>query len=300
MEARKQLRIAVIVTLGVAVACVGIALVIVFTSGLGGRVGPSFSVEDRRSFPLEGVDRVSVNAVDERVRVIDSADGRFSVRLYGRARGSRDSLPRLVADVTGSTLTASVEHRPLGISPWSDLALELTVPRGYEKELSAVTVSGDVEIADHAYGALFVGTTSGTARIGAVRADSMEAHSTSGELAARSITSREASLTTVSGALRVKYQSGNLSARTTSGPINVGYGSQPGTVDITSTSGSVTLGLPAGSDFTLDARSVSGGISCAFPLTVTTHSERALEGVAGKGTAVVRIQTISGGIRITR
>jgi lia operon protein LiaG len=301
---RKSLRTAVIVTAAVAAAALGIAAIIGFSTGFGrvsGGGAGGFTVEESRTFPAEGVEKVTVSAVSEKVRVLDSTDGRFSIRLYGDVRAARrDAVPRLFADSAGGLLTARVEH-PLAAFPlWNDLTLEIRVPRGYARVLSAVTVSGELEIADHAYGALSAATTSGAVRIGTVRAETFEAHSTSGELEVESLAGREASFSTVSGEIVVKSLTGNLKARSTSGAIRMRFAGEPGSVDIGNTSGEVALALPAGSGFTLDAWSVSGGVSCEFPLTVSSHTERSLAGVVGSGTAAVRIQTVSGEIRISR
>jgi lia operon protein LiaG len=302
MKAKNPFRMAVIITAAVAVAALGIAAVIGLSFGVtrGGRGAGAVTVDESRSFPAEGVTKISVSAVSERIRIIDSGDGQITARLSGTVRaGSRAAAPRLAAEAAAGVVAVKIQRRPAFV--WSDLTLTVSVPRGWAGALAADAVSGEVEIADHAYGdALAVTTTSGKITLGSVAAAAITARSTSGEIKAAAVASPKATFTTVSGAVEVRSLTGGLTARSTSGEISVRFAAQPGAVDVSSTSGEVTLAFPSDAGFTLDARSTSGSITCDFPVTLKGGREHALSGAVGSGAAPVKVATTSGEIRITR
>ncbi len=109
-------------------------------------------------------------------------------------------------------------------------------------------------------------------------------------------------ITSVSGHVRVKSLRGDLTARTVSGDMSLTYPAGPGRLDVESTSGSVTLHLPAGASFILDAHSTSGDIRCRFPITISQSADgggrHALAGTVGAGAGRIQVRTVSGDMRI--
>jgi hypothetical protein len=68
---------------------------------------------------------------------------------------------------------------------------------------------------------------------------------------------------------------------------------------IHSSSGGVTLRLPPDAAFDLDARTSSGGINSAHPITMSGSIDRNhLQGKVRGGGAPVEVRSSSGGIRI--
>jgi lia operon protein LiaG len=262
------------------------------------------TVDETKVFPSSGLAGVDVNAVSEQVRVTQTSDERITVRFHGSVRGVRpDALPALSAEAAGGVLSIRILHWPrVGLAMLaSELIIDLAVPRSYGKDLSVRTVSGEVDMDDHTLSGLSVTTTSGAVHLQVMHAARAAVRTTSGELTAAELSGGKTTLTTVSGEIDVRSLSGDVYARTTSGAVRLRYAAQPGAVEIGSTSGEVTLLLPAEARFTLDARSTSGDIRCDFPLTLSGgKGAHALKGTAGGGATPVRIQTVSGEIAITR
>jgi DUF4097 and DUF4098 domain-containing protein YvlB len=65
-------------------------------------------------------------------------------------------------------------------------------------------------------------------------------------------------------------------------------------------SGSVDLEAFSALDAFVSLRSVSGGVACGFPLTVTEQRRNSLEGNIGSGSSRVEVTTTSGLITIRR
>jgi len=243
----------VIVTAVVAVVSLAIAGLIGFTAGgfdprQAGR--PGLSVDQRKTLDLVGVELLSISSVGEEVRIVEGQSGSVEAWLHGTVSAEdRDAMPRLEAARNGTTAEITAEReRRFGFGPlWSNLVLEVSVPKGYAGRLTAKTVSADIE----------------------------------------------------AGAL-----SGDTTVHTTSGDVRVSFSAMPARLEASSTSGTITLRLPADAGFTLDARSTSGDISCKFPITVsesqTGGGRHALHGVVQAGAGKVLAHTVSGDIRIER
>jgi DUF4097 and DUF4098 domain-containing protein YvlB len=126
-------------------------------------------------------------------------------------------------------------------------------------------------------------------------------------------------LNTVSGSISTNG-SRDLHASTTSGSIDFVFagkaldahsvsGSMEGTIDSIEKGGSVAMRTVSGSvrvdafqglDASLDLRSVSGAVSCDFPVSVVEQRPRRLQGRIGQGSIPVEIRTTSGQISISQ
>jgi DUF4097 and DUF4098 domain-containing protein YvlB len=106
-------------------------------------------------------------------------------------------------------------------------------------------------------------------------------------------------LSTASGQIRVRGANGGLTAGTASGSIQIS-GKPDANWTLSSSSGSISLDLPSGTPFTLDARTTSGGIDVDHPLTVSSiHGRhREIHGAVNGGGPTIAVETTSGSIRI--
>jgi lia operon protein LiaG len=300
----------VIITAIVAGAALALAALIGLAAGnfqprQFGRMGTT--IDERKSLPLGGIDQITVNGVSENVRIIEAAGDTVDVWFHGTmGTGSPDAVPRLAAMTAGSTAEIRLDrirNFTIGFF-WSDLVLEVSVPKGYAGKLSVQGVSSDIEVADHAYTGLALSTTSGNVRLGDMNADSFAMRTTSGDLVVSSITSRHSDISSVSGDMNVKSITGDAVVHTTSGTVKLTYAGVPSRLDASSTSGDVTVRLPADAQFILDARAVSGDVTCRFPITITENraggGRHVLSGAVGTGTGTIAVTTVSGDIRIEK
>jgi DUF4097 and DUF4098 domain-containing protein YvlB len=187
---------------------------------------------------------------------------------------------------------------------------------GVTGEVALTSSSGDVTARDIAHG-LAVTTSSGEStlsRVGGrieVQTSSGDVRLDQGQVVDANIqtSSGDIDLSGVSGALTLGSSSGDVTVRdahdgrlniqTESGEVNY-TGNLAGDSSITTSSGDVTLHLPAGSAFVLDASTSSGDMESEFDLRERQQSDRSLSGVAGAGGAALKIATSSGDIDIGR
>jgi lia operon protein LiaG len=300
----------VVITAIVAGGCLGIAALIGLAAG--GFAPWEFrrtgvTVDERKSLPLTGVDLVALTTIADNIRVIDGKGDSVEAWLHGTAGAvNPDAVPHLVAERAGSTADIRVERKqPVIIGHlWSDLTLEVSLPKGYAGRLSVKSVSADINVVDHAYAGLALSTTSGEIRVGAVSALDFSMYSISGDLSATAVSSRRADMSSVSGDVEVKSLAGDTTVHTTSGGVKIAFAVTPPRLDAASTSGDVMLRLPSDARFILDARSTSGNISCTFPITISERAagggNHVLAGAVGSGPKTVAVRTVSGDIRIER
>jgi len=276
--------------------------------GAGGGSGRAETVDQAKSLPLAGVDRIEVEVVSSNVTIAEGSGGTLSARLTGAVAASGMlRIPELIAETSGSTASFRVDHKNAGVMlGWyrSDLRLEVAIPKDYRGALRIRSVSADLELPPgRSFTTLEARTVSGAIEFGAFTADRFTAHSVSGDIRCDAATA-SADLSTTSGAIIVGGLTGDCTARTVSGKVELAWTSFAGSIDVGTTSGDVTLAIPAGSGFRLDAASTSGRISTEHPVAVQGSAagpgRRTLAGDVGSGAGSVKVRTVSGSITIAK
>ena len=195
--------------------------------------------------------------------------------------------------------------------------LKIKVPRG--SEIDATAVSADV-ISSNVLGAQRLKSVSGSIKADIAQAD-VEAKTVSGDVILRGQGKpAELHITTISGNIRLDHGAGDIEATTTSGDLNVQL--DPGhSIRVRTISGRMIVNGKLMKDADLDAETVSGdvglhaGAEDGYEYEVTTFSgnirncfnvetERTnrygpgerLSGSRGKGSAHVRLKTMSGDV----
>ncbi len=288
-----------------ALVFLGIAAILFFTTGiasLGER--KSVTINEERSFSLEGVEAIDLSTISTEIRVGTSASGKIEARLSGTVTTNypEKAIPTLESETRGRALKIWTERRQKMVLVFgyhsSDLTLEIDLPAGYAGKLAIKAVSGDLALADRIVTELALHTTSGGFELTGIEAPKFNLSTTSGDVRVRDLKTEEAEFSSVSGDIRVKGFAGDIDLETTSGEIDIDYARFDNTVQIRSTSGDVRLDLPKMAEFRLNARTISGDIDCDFPITMTGSGRRSLEGTVGSGTNTVIIKTVSGDIDV--
>jgi hypothetical protein len=106
----------------------------------------------------------------------------------------------------------------------------------------------------------------------------------------------------VSGSIDFVSTGGRIGVNTTSGQVRgeILALTQGDSVQVESISGSVELEAFSGLDATVTLQSVSGSISCDFPVQVSEQRRNRLEGTIGGGSVPLEVKTVSGRIRLQR
>ena len=244
-----------------------------------GRLG-EFEVDTEKSFAIDGIGELRVRAVSTDLRVHETEGGELRVHFHGRA--SREHLlPELILDQAGNALYVEIRHRrTFGLDfGYQHTILDLYVPRQLAADVELKTVSGGITV-------------------DALRAKELSLATVSGGIAAARLSAGRTNAATVSGDCRLQGITGDLDLHTVSGEARVEIAEFAADITARTTSGDVRFDLPEGSEFTLAARSVSGNISCAFPVAIGERTQRNLSGTVGGGRNRIEINTVSGDVEI--
>jgi hypothetical protein len=223
------------------------------------------------------------------------------------------------------------KNRNLSVS----ITYNLMVPKGASPSVN--TVSGDIVVADIG-GDVKASAVSGEVKLGKV-GGGVKAKSVSGGVVLQgakngahcevvsgmikvSDVTGDVSVKGVSGDIELTDIRGNLTASTTSGEIYMKNINEAETVkakilsgdlkyegdimasgvyEFQSHSGDVTLLIPAGTAFDLEAKTFSGSIDSDFDLTISGKiSKKSIKGKANGGGADIEVQTFSGDVKIRK
>jgi len=244
-------------------------------------------VDEKESLLLKPGDALRIRVVSADVSVSDGEGDSIGCWFHGTvSTTSSDNVPHLKVNRSGNTVEVLVEweDRPRRGAVRDDTNLEISLPRAYGGDLSARSVSGGIELESHDYSSLKLETVSG-------------------RIEAAGVSARTLNLDSTSGAIDISAQAGDVDARTVSGGVALDLRDAPARAAVETVSGSVRMEMPPAAAFSLDARSVSGSLSCGFPLEGPGSSagpgQRSLRGKHGSSTAPITIRTVSGSADIT-
>lgn len=175
------------------------------------------------------------------------------------------------------------------------------------------------ERAEEIAGAVEIGVDGGHIRAGGPSAGRRESWAVSYEL--RVPRSIDLDLATVNGGIDVNGVSGDIAFRATNGGVSLvglagdvhGRTTNGGLhvelagerwdgsgLDIQTTNGGITMGVPGNYSAELVTRTMNGGIDVDFPVTVQGRIGRQIEATLGSGGPTIRAITTNGGVHIAR
>jgi DUF4097 and DUF4098 domain-containing protein YvlB len=221
-----------------------------------------------------------VNNISGPVKIEGWTGNHIEVHYVKQARG-RKALDELRIEIKeeGENLRIRPIYPVSARARFGSVSFEVKVPAGL-KELEVHNISGQIEIRNLASDvAQKLETVSGS--ISTER---------SGDLWIKSI----------SGSLDFAFAGRSLQARSISGRVGgkIRALEPGGSAELETVSGAVELEAFPGMDATLHLSSVSGSISCDFPVQISEKKEHRLEGRIGQGSSSLNIKTVSGSIRI--
>jgi hypothetical protein len=188
---------------------------------------------------------------------------------------------RVQIEPRGSRLVIEEKREPLFAARTGSISFSVSIPKGV-KLVVAHSVSGSITVSGVEPGIdQALSTVSGSI-----------SSSESGDLEA----------TTTSGSIGFSFAGKELKASTVSGSINGEIDSieTGGSVRLKTVSGSVQVQAFSGLDASVALSSVSGGVSCDFPITISEQKRNSLKGKVGSGAVPVDISTVSGRISINK
>lgn len=110
----------------------------------------------------------------------------------------------------------------------------------------------------------------------------------------------ETHLESVNGSIEASGLTGAGRFETVNGSIRVAYAAMPaaGDLSLSTVNGTCKLTLPEKAGFELDADTVNGRVSCAFPITLEKSGKRELRGPVNGGGTRVNLESVNGNLTV--
>lgn len=281
------------------------------------------NIDEEKTFASDGIRTLTVKSTSENINIISDDSSEIRAHLYGSYASSDKTLkPKLVVEKDGDNLVVSIDNKSgiMLLQFTCDLKLDIYVPKAYDKELDITSTSGEVSSDDALkLDRVQIKTTSGEIAVKSMDAAKAVLNSTSGEIYAEGIfgdldidstsgtivsqnlTAASGKINSTSGEIKLKGSIDGIVAGSTSGTIIIDTDRLTKDMAVSTTSGEIVVKLPADANFKLAAKSLSGEIDCAFPITVTGNKKpNNLEGSVGTGNCSVSLSSTSGSINITK
>ncbi|MEO7158527.1 MAG: DUF4097 family beta strand repeat-containing protein [Vicinamibacterales bacterium] len=141
-------------------------------------------------------------------------------------------------------------------------------------------------------------------RINVPRRNDLDLHASNGGITIVGV-SGNMRFDTTNGGVKLQDIGGRVNGETRNGGLNVllsGNQWDGEGLDVETSNGGVTLGIPDGYNAELETRTVNGGLRIDFPITVQGEltSRRGISTTLGSGGPLVRVRTTNGGVKIGR
>ena len=320
------------VILGVVLMVVGIILALANFTGLGLNSFSSFNqifgivrsnnndVDVERTESVRGISHISVASVSDNINLIPVDSDEIKAHYYGSYSTSNpDYRPELVVEKKGSQLNIEIKYQSnhVHVSFFSNLKLDVYIPMQFKDDLVINSTSGEVAVGRFELHEMDYSNTSGNLNaewIDAEKAtlsttsgetmlagkfESFKYTTTSGNFVSDDFTSKKTEFNTTSGEISLAGQMGDVKAEAISGNLNFSYSHFGNTIEANTVSGEVEIRLPEDAGFELEYVTVSGDAQCDFAVS-GSQAKKGLKGTVGSGEGAVRINKVSGNLKIRK
>lgn len=274
----------------------------------------NYSVMGKYDVDAGGINSIEINWTAGRAEIEPYSGDK--IYFEESARRELEDQYKLAYEISGSTLKIKYIN---SLISWNvpSKRLALKVPQELAQKLAGFTVdstSADVAVTGLTAKKARLHTVSGDADATQCNFTELRLESTSGDLQTENVTAEKAETSSTSGEISLYGKYTEVKSNTTSGDVQINAerlkvfsgGSVSGEIDVVSdafpqkvdmstTSGDVSLTIPEGEGFTVNFSSVSGKLRCDFPVV-----NQGNESIYNNGAAFIKMNTVSGDARISK
>ncbi|MCX7708461.1 MAG: DUF4097 domain-containing protein [Clostridia bacterium] len=274
----------------------------VFVKSAGKTGNQDINIE--KEFNAADIKDMSISTSSTNINVIPVDTNAVKVHYHGYFRGmAGKTAPELEVGLNGSRLVVREKHKvniSIGFNFTNqELKLDLYVPKSYAGSLELGTSSGDVNVDGLSFDRFNFSSSSGNLHAASLNTKNAELNTSSGDFTVKGF----------SGGLRFNSSSGkldasdvdltgNMSVNTSSGDINVDFSKLAGNINSNTSSGEVKLRLPENAEFDVQFDTSSGDFETNFPLTQNIKNRHEVRAKAGNGGSNITAHSSSGDLQI--
>lgn len=271
-------------------------IVIIIILGLGG-INMMREINEEKSVSMDQINTIQVDMTTVGVHIIRTeTSNEVKVNFHGKAMQEI----KLVSETNNKTLFVTVQRKHEKFPLYEDAVLDVYIPKGYTKNLSLKMLSGDVKIDSFKLENFTLDTSSGKLEAEQLKADKISINSTSGNLKIKKIDTKILDVKGKSSAINIDECIANETGiETSTGKVLVSYKAfEDQNINITTSTGSVTLELPETAEFLVEAKTSSGKFQSDFPIKTTDKKD--IKGQVGTKNNKLLLKTSSGSINILK
>ncbi len=236
--------------------CFAIGIVINLSSGNFRQEKKEINISKSES--IDGVDYLDISSTSANIK-LEKTDGKEMIVNYtGQLRTSQNEEPSVSIERKDSKLTikSGMKDVMLGLTFFDNFLLEIKIPEKVWNEISVKSVSGDIAMS--------------------------------------SLNANKYNIENTSGNLDFTDCLGDQHIKTVSGDIKVLDKVLQSNKYLSTTSGDISLFLPADGNFSLAFKTVSGDISNSLNLPMMQSDKRHATAKAGDGKYTISVDSVSG------
>ncbi len=282
-----------------------IGIVITYSATDSVDFGKTITIDEEKTFTIDEVNNIKINTSSSDVNFILVDGNETTAKYYGEVHCFACNLKyKLTGDKMNNTVEFKTRFTSFGIQLFSDVNLDIYIPRTYANKLNISTSSADVIIKDlsSTLSDLVIDTSSGDIELVNIEVENKTDLSTSsGDITLKSVSS-DIDFYTSSGDLDVSNLDGDFIGITSSGEIDLHSISENFYINIRTSSGDVDVNVNNEASFDFTTSTSSGDIEVNFTYTVdgTTNTEDYITGSVGESSNnELIINTSSGDITIS-
>jgi DUF4097 and DUF4098 domain-containing protein YvlB len=278
------------------IVCMMILIMAVIAAAVIGGLNRMRDINEEKSISINEINAIRVDMTSIRVHFIRTKTGNeVKANFHGKAMQEIE----LITNTDKDTLFITVQRRHENLPIYEDVALDVSIPEIYTKNLSIKMLSGDVKIDPLNLESLIFHTSSGKLEAEQIKAGEIAVTSASGSIKMDDCNAKKTKIITSSGNITLKNSVGDLDLKSSSGKVQADYMNfENQNMKIETASGSVKLELPDTAEFLVEAKTSSGDFKSDFPIQITNKKD--VNGQIGTKNNTIMLQTLSGSMKICK
>ncbi len=238
-------------------------------------------IDEEKVLDGSNINDIEINCYNVNVNLIPEDDNKIRAHISGNipVKGSGQAYSLLVSSSEGKASIEVKWDKTITVALMKSQQLDIYIPKEYDKSIG-------------------IDASNGTVNAGDFNLQNFNAKVTSGDIDTDLLKAENTNVKSTSGYIKLNGFDGNLTAKSSSGSIDVQCQSFDNALNLQSTSGDLGLSLPKDAEFYLKAKSSSGKVNCGFSIKVKESGKNKLEGTAGDGRNEIVMETHSGDINI--